>query len=876
MEVLVLLLTAGLVSMRMAPEPLPAFRIAVKESGVYRVSYDMLIEAGLPPQPIESAALSLSNRGTSVPVWMADGEDGRFGPGDWFEFVGEYLAGESQYFHPYARHNIYWLGWDSQASARMTQPPPLSAAHLHGQAPSPQLYRTQHVEHDQLLIRLAGHEIQETPEPELWFWAKLTHIDPRPLSVVLDMSELDFHAAEPVQLHLHFRALSNRPKRRGTKSPSALPDHRVEVALNGIPIGAGEWDGRTTYRLELPPLKVNTFQTGPNTLTLRVPSRTPSGQTNPIVDVIMLDWIEIHYPHRGVVSNEQVQLRVAAPSSSSSSSWVRLIAPATSQLVAYGPHGGRIEAQHAQHAALSSYQHFFPAVDGPGTYHLVAGHQLKEPDSITRDQPSALLATAQQADYLIITHPRLRQAIAPLAAFHRSRGLRVAVIDVQDVYDEFNHGIVHPRAIRDAIAHAYHRWMKPAPRFVLLVGDASWDTKNTTIDDANYANWTNHQLLNGPRFAVKQSTAYQQESDRNWRNLIPTWNYHSPHGHSASDNWFVAVDGDDPLPDLAIGRLPVTQPAEVQAIVDKIIRHVQHAEIGPWRRNTVWITSEQKGFQNRTDRLTKLPVMRGFQPVKVYPQPHEADNVRHRERLRQVFDEGQLLVHFLGHGGRYIWRTGPPSSTKQHDLFTLDDLDQLAPHDRLPVILSMTCFSAPFDHPNTDSIGEKFLRLPDRGALAVLAASWRLTPSSAFSKALVNELLQPGTVGEAVVRAKREIPNHRTEIELFNLLGDPAAPLAVPQHSVQLVPTLHDNPGLQVTAHIETAAFRGQAIIDWLDATGAVVASQQQTVPGPRFTTVYTGPANHLAEVQAVRVYMWNAETGLDGLGWHVIQPSQS
>ena len=56
-------------------------------------------------------------------------------------------------------------------------------------------------------------------------------------------------------------------------------------------------------------------------------------------------------------------------------------------------------------------------------------------------------------------------------------------------------------------------------------------------------------------------------------------------------------------------------------------------------------------------------------------------------------------------------------------------LDTLADNDRLPVVLSLTCYSAPFDHPTADSIGEKFLRIPERGAIAVFAASWRNSPS---------------------------------------------------------------------------------------------------------------------------------------------------
>jgi len=42
---------------------------------------------------------------------------------------------------------------------------------------------------------------------------------------------------------------------------------------------------------------------------------------------------------------------------------------------------------------------------------------------------------------------------------------------------------------------------------------------------------------------------------------------------------------------------------------------------------------------------------RGFAGDKVYPSAQEADNVRHQEALLTALNDGQLLVHFLGHGG---------------------------------------------------------------------------------------------------------------------------------------------------------------------------------------------------------------------------------
>ena len=56
-------------------------------------------------------------------------------------------------------------------------------------------------------------------------------------------------------------------------------------------------------------------------------------------------------------------------------------------------------------------------------------------------------------------------------------------------------------------------------------------------------------------------------------NYVPTHFYPTADGGTApSDHWFVTVDGNDPLPDMFIGRLPVS-PTNVAGVVAKIIRY---------------------------------------------------------------------------------------------------------------------------------------------------------------------------------------------------------------------------------------------------------------------------------------------------------------
>ena len=858
------------------------FRISLAESGVYRVTFEDLVEAGLESKQRESAKLSLSNQGQPVPVWLADGGDQHFGPGDWIEFVGTHLAGKAQHSNPYSNRNVYLLDWDGNKIQRMIgSPPPPDQQIATGDASGLRARRDQHLEHDRFLIRLSSHEVKELEEPEVWFWTKLTHIDSEPFEVPLNLSDLDPSGGATVSLRIHFRGLSNR---FGGANDN-VPGHRVEISLNGSLVGPAEWDGRSLHLQEFPSLDAGRFIVGDNKLEFAVPARTVGDQKDPIVDAVMLDWVEISYTHSGLLAADQVELNVSAESPG----LIRMIAADTRGLVAYGDGGKRVEAlerpspaQADQPASL-----LFQPEEGEKSYHLVRDGQFKHPDGIELDSRSHLKDRPQQADYLMIAHRRLLEAATPLAEYHRSKGLRVALIDVQDLYDEFNHSIVHPIAIRDFIAHAYENWMKPAPRFVLLVGDASWDTKNSTIDDANYANYPyrEHNMLWGVNalrsaenpdrwrgFVPKDSAVYPESKTATHRNLIPTQNYHSPEGHSASDNWFVALKEKDFHPVIAIGRFPVVEPEEVRAIVDKTLRYMKHSDVGPWRRNSLWITNEQRGFHQASDHLAGMASKRGLGVQKVYPLPEEKENAAHQSRLRDAFDEGQLLVHFYGHGGRYIWRTGPPDLKKNHDLFTLDDIEKLKPNDRLPVVLSMTCFSAPFDHPNADSIGEKFLRLPDRGAVAVLAASWRNSPSQQFSQELVNELTQPGTIGEAILRAKQRIRN-RVLVEQYNLLGDPAAPIAVPERTVKLTAVRGDVPALSVKAEIESPAFRGQAIIDWLGKSGEVTASQQLEVAESHFEVAYPGEQEQLNDVEAVRVYVWDEKGSVDGVGQLDIPP---
>jgi hypothetical protein len=837
-----------------AAAPAPAFRIELAEDGVYRVSYEDLAAAGLQSATLSARRLGLFNRGQAVPLWVEDGGDGRFGPGDWLEFIGERLVGETSHYNEYTNLNAYVLRTDAPSPARMraVRTPPTAR----GAAGSATLTGRLHLEQDLLLLRLVGGTARRE---ELWYWAKLSHIDPQPFRQTLDLSDLDAGSSRPVSIRVDLRGWSQAV----TKPAPEMTDHRVEISVAGRVVGSADWNNTDGSKLvELAPIPAGTLQAGPVELSVRVPPRSVGGG-DPVVDVVVVNWVEADYPRLGQVRNGQTRLYAegAAP--------LRLMTTSSDAIVVYGDDGSRVDGTGLRLEPRSDHALVWAAPVKARRLDIVGGGQLRPPQGVILDRPSRLASKQHHADYIMVTHERLRDSIQPLADFYRQRGLAVEVVDIQDVYDEFNFGILHPKALKDFLSHAYHSWRPPAPRFVLLVGDASWDAKNEQHDEEQYPAST-YSPAHGTVFSgIPAATYYGPGAELSHRNLIPTWSYLTYDGHAAGDNWFVSVDGDDELPDMAVGRFPVTEPSEVSAIVEKTIRYQAHPEYGPWRSRMLWITSEQPGFMQMSDQLADTFAKRGFEPDKVYPPPDPAAAVQDQQKLRDALDRGELLVHFVGHGGRYIWRTGPPDWQKHRDLFNLEDIDKLQPSARLPIVVSMTCYSAPFDHPSADSIGEKFLRVPGKGAVAVIAASWRNAPYRSMSEDVYRELTEGGgTVGEAVQKVKRKNLHHEF-LEQYNLLGDPALVVATPRLRIEVEPTIMASAGPPtVRARISAERFAGRAVVDWLNAKGEVSGRQVVDVDGPRFTATLTAAPGWEAPAAAgVRVYAWDASSGVDALG---------
>lgn len=795
------------------------FKMELSQSGVYRVDFDELENAGLSTQ-VSSHALTLSNDGHPINFWIDDHGDNIFGTGDHITFIGQPATGNNQHHHEYNSANVYWLTVDSnQTTHAPTEIRTSTSDSPHCCAILGSKY---HVEED--LVYAPLNSSVEGEEKEFWYWTKLSNLSQAPFIHQFDTSDMVSDPADTgLSLKLAFLGWSD-PQTAVVEQP----DHIVNVALNDVLIGQAHWDDKQRFIIELDNIPASAIQAGQNQLSLQIDQRQDQ---QAIIDIVYLDWIEISYQRDHAIASESGQTRIEVLEANTKTT-ARLTSQAD-QLSVFFDNGKALQLTPQPTEDKPSHQYAVDIQADQPAFWVVENSTYLKPNQIEFHLEPNLLTETKRVDYLMISHPSLLQAIKPLADFHRQRGLSVEVINVESIYDEFNHGLMHPQAIHRFLQHVYSTRQSPRIRWVLLVGDASW--------------------LNQPA-NIEQSTS---------RNLIPSWQIITRHGPAASDDGYAQLTDKINGPHIAIGRMPVATPQELTGIVNKTIAYMDSPVLGPWRSKALVIGDQQPSHKLRNQALIDHVSDSG-----IVVQDFSSDQLTNQQRfseLRQAFDEGHLLMHFYGHGGRYMWQVGSGDVEETEAYFDLEQLDQLAPNRHWPMVLSLTCNTGPFDHPNADSFAEKLLRMPEQGAIAVLAASSRNSPQKKFSKALLDEALKPNTIGQMIMSVKQHHVSPSLS-PLYNLFGDPALSLALPKHQVSL--SIQDDT-TTLTGYIDIQGFHGHVAVEWLNTSGQVIHSTQLNMTEQRFELAIPTLTN--ATPAKAKVYAWSEALNTDAIGQLII-----
>jgi hypothetical protein len=334
-----------------------------------------------------------------------------------------------------------------------------------------------------------------------------------------------------------------------------------------------------------------------------------------------------------------------------------------------------------------------------------------------------------------------------LLEFRRRQGLRVAAVAIEDIYAEFGFGEARPEAVRELIAHAYHAWGRPdAPlRYVLLLGDASYDFK-----DYLGLGVENHV----PALMVK--TRY-------------LW--------TASDPTLAAVHGDDPLPDVSIGRLPASSAEGIEKLVHKIIAYETNGHgLEETPAPIVFVTDnpDQAGDFVHDAEAIASELLEGRDVRLIHLAEH--GTLATRSSILDAFDEGASLMSYLGHGGIHLWASENILDTKA--------ITELSPQTRQPILLTMNCLNGYFHFPFFESLSEALVETEGRGAIAAFSPTGLSLngPADLFHQELVKSLLsgEHDRLGDAVMAASAayaETGAFPELLRIYHLFGDPALKL---------------------------------------------------------------------------------------------------
>jgi len=655
-------------------------KLAVNEVGWYRVSFQALVAAGLDANA-NKEYLQLYADGVQVPLKVNN---------DSIEFYGVGLD------TPSSDTRQYWLIQGISPGTRITQRINDGAVNE-----SPTTYEYT-VERKERLIYFSSLLNRETEN----FFGRV--INNTPHEQTLSVSQLQAGDSE-ARLEVAVQG-------------ATLTDHAVKVLINGNEAGVLSFSGMS-HQAERLSVRSGILHEGDNTVRLQ--------SLNGSTDVSLVDYLRLTYPHKYQADGDYLEFTVNGSARVGGFS-----VPGVKLLDITDPNAVSLSNPLTQPGA-DGYS-FIVETDQPRKYLALTEQGTKQVAAITRNQPSNWSGNVQGADMVVITHRNFRNRVEPLAQLRRREGMAVAVVEVEDLYDEFSYGAHGPRAIRDFLQWTTTNWLK-VPRFVLLVGDGSYDPRN--------------YLGNG-------------ETD-----MVPARLIDTAMLETVSDDWFVDFRNDG-MPEMAIGRLPARTAAEAETMITKIVNYspvnqVQSAlmvadKIDAKTNFNFEVASEELGGM--------LPATIGMQ--KVFRGDNS--NAVVRDQVIGGINQGPLLVSFLGHGSVEVWTGGP--------ILSAADVAQLNNGQRLPVFFLMTCLNGYYQNPTRESLAESFLRSTSDGAVAVWASSGMTDPYAQMeaSRALYQQLFggEPITLGEAIRKAKSANGNidvRRTWI----LLGDPSMRLRI-------------------------------------------------------------------------------------------------
>lgn len=787
------------------------YRLDVQTDGVYRLDGAWLasLAPDLTGRPVTD--IFVAANGVEIPIQVLDDGDGVVSAGDDVIFFGEgvhddFLDPDDWEAGDYTDIRPFYLGVSTGTRARMSTA--RSGAPVSGFAPLTSYEAVVHSEEDDLFLNSVPDDLATHwyDEPFLLQTAPL-----RSLTLALPA------AAPGGVATLKVRMLGELIG----GNTSGL--HRTRLSVNSLQVDEADWDGVVVFTqgedngaVTFPASQLSDS----TTVEVELPLTRLDGGVPLTTDLVALDWVEVAYERLFTAAGNTLLFTV--PNQDATITVDGLTSGDAMVYETTEASGGVVAPLHlagAQVTGTGSFQVTFElaAADGVGgsrSFAVMAGAGLQPAPDAVSVRPPTLDLSSGGADWLLIGPDDFldlspASGLSSLVSLRQSQGLQTSVVPLAAVYDQFSFGVTEPQAIRDFIAWSLAQW-SPAPAFVVLVGDASFDYKN------NFQHAVPRSIL--PTYMASKVSS-------------PELTYFS------MDNKYAAVLGADDVPDVLLGRLPVHDFTEAESLFTKLADYGAIAPGPAWTRRGLFLSDAESGGFEFTLRLPiDRYIDRPENPGVLDPTGpcFSTGNCRNdqagageqfatasmqalisrnpgapltslseimRQWIKDGLDAGAAVTHYNGHGGFQSWgRDVEIYRTRSADP---DDVDDLTNGAMPTFLININCITGGFHADSSTtavndlsySLAEDMLVTSGRGAIGVLAPS-HLTFISLLgvaANAIWDRLLgdeRGRLLGELnlALRLAFSDAGAITDLRSFAFLGDPATRLVLPDPEPPGVP----------------------------------------------------------------------------------------
>lgn len=693
-------------------------KISVTNEGIYRVTQAALTNIGVNSTALVGSQIRMYCRSQEVAIIVSSA--GLWSTSDSLLFYGRGFDGE------YSPTNVYWLGVRGSGKRMTTR----SAAPFDGVSTVRSAPWTARYHKD---VRFRNLYRPNDASFDHWFAAGLSETASTNLVLTTDQ----IVSVQPATVSASLYGYSSLG--------SVNPDHCTRIVVNGVTSKSFYYDGQSTY--------VATWSFPGSVLvtnnTLNFQQILQSGVAN---DFAFLQEFTIAYTRNLLamnsalifsgktgVNNYQVDnfatntgfcaLDVTVPSDP-----VQMTGFVPTNLVGgYGIRFGDNSSVAGRYAVCQS-----AGVRTPVALECIPFRNLSE--------------TNQQADYIVICPYSFRKEINRLLKYRYIQGIKAVVAPLSDVYNEFGYGLADASAIKQFLGYAFHHWQSPPPRYVLLVGNGSYDPYRNLVGTS-----------------VNDSYAAP--------NIIPVHMGPGAYKWTALDGWYVQVNGSDMLPDMALGRMPVVTEAQLKGLVDKIVA-LEAIPKNDSRRTRALLVADKRDVAGGLDFKTSCnSVMTsylrpsGLSSATAYNDVLSAAVVR--QTIAKSINAGVFITYYFGHGNMDQWG--------DNNIYNTNDVYALA-NGFYPLVSMLTCENGSFESPTDHkSMVEAFLERASRGAALCIGAT-ALTDqqtcdrfAAGFSRKLVSERTR--RAGDAFLAGCLDLYSYDSqtqELLFIELFGDPA------------------------------------------------------------------------------------------------------